>query len=116
MDEDLRSFLDFISVEKGLSKNTLLAYDRDLRRYVGHLKKAGFKTFDKVTRREIMDYLLEERDRDLEPSSVARGLVAIRMLHRFLAQEGRVKQDAGEVLESPKLFKHLPDMLSVAEV
>lgn len=116
MEEDLGAFLAFVSVEKGLSKNTVEAYRRDLRHYSEHLKKAGIDSFKRVTRKEIMDYLLDERERGLVPSSVSRGLVAIRMLHRFLAEEGRVPTDAGEILESPKLWKHLPEALSMAEV
>jgi integrase/recombinase XerD len=114
--EDLESFFNFISVEKGLSKNTLLAYRRDLARYTAFLKKAGVDSLKKVSRREIMNFLLAERDRDLTPSSVSRGLVAIRMLHKFLAEEGRLSEDVSEIIESPKLWKHLPESLSVAEV
>lgn len=116
MREDLESFLSFISVEKGLSKNTIDAYRRDLVRYTVFLKKHRIDSFKDVTRKEIMDFLLGERDRDLNPSSVSRGLVAIRMLHKFLAEEGRIREDVSEIIESPKLWKHLPETLSVAEV
>ena len=116
MDELLAQFLDYISIEKGLSKNTLLAYRRDLKRYIAFLEKKKITSFDGVTRKEIMDFLLKERDRGLTPSSVSRGLVALRMLHRFLAQEGKIKEDVTDVLEAPKLWKHLPEALSVAEV
>ncbi len=116
MNELLGQFLDYLSIEKGLSKNTLLAYQRDLKRYIGFLGKAKITSFDSVTRKVIMDFLLKERDRGLNPSSVSRGLVAIRMLHRFMAQEGKIREDVTDVLEAPKLWKHLPECLSVAEV
>ena len=116
MKQELGLFLDFLSIEKGLSKNTLMAYRRDLGRYAAFLEKAKLRTLDEVKRREIMDFLVKERDRGLTPSSVARSLVAIRMFHRFMAQEGRVKEDVTDALEAPKLFKHLPEVLSVAEV
>ncbi|MGH7197376.1 MAG: site-specific tyrosine recombinase XerD [Candidatus Omnitrophota bacterium] len=109
-------FLDYLSIEKGLANNTLMAYKRDLTRYVAHLKKEQGGSLDSVSRKEVMDYLLRERDRGLSPSSVSRELVAIRMLHRFLTQEGRVKEDVTEAIESPKLWKHLPEALSVSEV
>jgi integrase/recombinase XerD len=114
--EFLASFLDYVSVEKGLSKNTLLAYDRDLRRYATFLEKQKISSPAKVTRKEIMEFLLAERDRELSPTSVSRELVAIRMFHRFLFEEGKVKEDVSEIIEAPKLWKHLPDNLSVAEV
>jgi integrase/recombinase XerD len=63
-----------------------------------------------------MDFLLKERDRGLVPSSVSRELVAVRMFHRFLAQEGRIREDVTAALEAPKLWKHLPECLSIAEV
>ncbi len=116
MTELLGLFFDFLSVEKGLSKNTLMAYRRDLKGYLAFLDKKGAASLDSVNRKMIMDFLLNERDRGLNASSVARGLVAIRMFHRFLTEEGKIKEDVTEVLEAPKLWKHLPDYLSVQEV
>ena len=116
MTQLLQEFLNAQSVEKGLSKNTLLSYGRDLRRYAGFLKKKKVAALDDVTRREIMDFLMHEKERGLEPASIARALVAVRMLHRFLAEEGRIRQDVTDALESPKLWKHLPEALSSNEV
>ncbi len=116
MTEKLAIFLDYLSIEKGLSKNTLLSYGRDLRRYTGFLKKKKLGSFDSVSRDQIMDFLLSERDRGLSPTSVGRALVAIRMLHQFLAQEGHVKQDVTDALESPKVWSHLPEYLNASEV
>ncbi len=116
MTDLVRLFLDSISIEKGLSKNTRLAYGRDLGRYAAFLKKAKVLSPDVVTRQTIMDFLLKERDRGLAPVSVSRAMVALRMFHRFLAEEGRVKEDVTDALETPKLWKHLPEVLSVSEV
>ena len=116
MDADIKSFLNFVSIEKGLSKNTLLSYARDLRRYAAFLKKRKLDELTRVGREDITDFLLEEQDRGLSARSVSRALVAVRMLHRFLTQEGRLKEDAAELLEAPKLWKTLPEVLSVAEV
>lgn len=116
MDEALGLFLDYISVERGLAKNTLLAYSRDLRRYVIFLKKRSVVSFDAATRDDIMEFLVKERDRGLGPGSAARALVAVRMLHRFLTREGKVKQDVSETFEAPKLWKDLPEYLTPPEV
>ena len=115
-DAEIKSFLDFVSIEKGLSKNTLLSYARDLKQYARFLKKRKRSGLDSVDRSEITDFLLEERDRGLSARSVSRALVAVRMLHRFLTQEGRLKEDVAEALEAPKLWKTLPEALSVSEV
>ena len=116
MTQWVKMFLDGLSVEKGLSKNTRLSYERDLRHYLGFLKTCKVTSVKDVTRREIMDFLLAERDRGLEPASVGRALVAIRMFHRFLLEEGQVRENVTDALESPKLWKHLPEVLSAAEV
>ncbi len=116
MTEWVRLFLDGLSAEKGLSKNTRLSYGRDLRNYIEFLKKRKVDSVKKITRREIMDFLLAERDRGLEPASVGRALVAIRMFHRFLVDENEVKENVTDALESPKLWKHLPEVLSADEV
>ena len=112
----IRQFLDSLSLEKGLSRNTLLGYGRDLRRYARFLERQKISSPEKVRRREVMDFLLHEKDRRLGPASIARALVSIRMFHRFLAEEGKVAQDVTEALESPKLWKHLPECLSASEV
>lgn len=116
MTEPLDLFLDYLSIEKGLSKNTRVAYGRDLGRYLGFLKKSKTPSLESIGRRQIMDFLLKERDRGLSPSSVSRELVAIRMFHRFLAQEGKLKEDVTDVLEAPKLWKPLPECLNESEV
>ncbi|MBI2095726.1 MAG: site-specific tyrosine recombinase XerD [Candidatus Omnitrophica bacterium] len=115
MKELLRFFLDYISIEKGLSKNTIEAYGRDLRRYVDFLRGKKIDSPDRVDRGRIMEFLLGERDRGLKASSVSRLQVAIRMWHRFLAQEGRIRRDVTDVLEAPKTWKPLPECLSKAE-
>ncbi len=116
MTELLSLFLDYLSVERGLSKNTLLSYQRDIGRYFSYLKKTNITSLDAVSRKGIMDFLLKERDRALAPRSVARALVAIRMLHRFLTQEGHLKEDVTDAIEAPKLWKHLPECLNGTEI
>lgn len=116
MEAEIKSFLDFVSIEKGLSKNTLLSYARDLRQYAAFLKKRKQYDLRDVTRGEITDFLLAGKDRGLSARSLSRALVAVRMLHRFLAQEGRLKEDAAAAMEAPKLWKTLPEALSIAEI
>jgi integrase/recombinase XerD len=116
MTELIGLFLDSLSIEKGLSRNTLLSYGRDLRRYAAFLGKKKIDSPSNVSRREIMDFMLHEKDRGLDPASVARALVSIRMFHRFLTEEGRLSENVTDVLESPKLWKKLPECLTFAEV
>ncbi len=115
--DPIRQFLDSLTVEKGLSRNTLLGYGRDLKRYAAYLEnKKKIKSPEKVARADIMDFLLHEKDRELEPTSIARALVAVRMFHRFLVEEGRVPENVTDALESPKLWKKLPNYLTLPQV
>ncbi len=116
MTDLVKLFLDSLTVEKGLSRNTVLSYGADLEKYIFFLKKKKISSFLSVGRRDVMDFLLQEKDRNLEPASLARGLVAIRMFHRFLVDEGKVSENATDSLESPKLWKKLPECLTLPEV
>ncbi|MDD5269889.1 MAG: site-specific tyrosine recombinase XerD [Candidatus Omnitrophica bacterium] len=116
MEEFIREFMDFISVERGLSKNTLESYGRDLSKYVQYLKKGGITDLNKVKRQQIQDFLMSLKDSKLNASSIARNLVAIKVFHRYLTSQRILKEDVTSVIETPKLWKTLPDVLDEKEV
>ena len=109
-------FLNYLSVEKGLAQNTLDAYRQDLARYDAFLKKEKVSDWSKVSRTHILKFLNAESKRGLESSSIARGLVSVKLFHRFLTKEHHVQNDITSVLESPKLWKKLPHFLSAQEM
>lgn len=109
-------FINYASVEKGLAKNSLLAYETDLKKYVAFLSDKKISDLSKVNRSHISQFLFYEKERKQEASSIARALVAIKLLHRFLVKEGHLKEDITSVLDSPKLWKHLPTFLTLKEV
>jgi integrase/recombinase XerD len=109
-------FLNYLSVEKGLAQNTLDAYRQDLFRYSEFLKKEKIADWDKVGRPHILKFLAAEGRRGLESSSIARGLVSVKLFHRYLTKERYVKEDVTSVLESPKLWKKLPQFLTMQEM
>jgi len=112
----LNEFLNYLSVERGLSKNTILAYRRDLNKYIEFLERRKVGSIENVTRRMISSYLLELKDGGLSANSISRNLVAIKVFHRFLAAEGYIKDDVTSVIESPRLWKRLPEVLTIKEV
>lgn len=116
MEEFIREFMDFISVERGLSKNTLESYGRDLLKYAQYLKKCGITDLNKVRRPQIQDFLMSLKDSKLNASSIARNLVAIKVFHRYLTSQRILKEDVTSVIETPKLWKTLPDVLDEKEV
>ncbi len=112
----LKEFLDYLSVEKGLSRNTTEAYQNDLENYHAFMEKEKAGGWGKITRSHIMDFLMHEKKRGLEASSIARRMVAIKVFHRFLVKERLIAEDVTSVLESPKLWKRLPKFLTVQDM
>lgn len=115
-------FLDFLSVERGLSKNTLEAYRRDLKRYGAYLTSRGLGDATQVDEDSVAGFVsnLSESEysdgQRYRPSSVARTLAAVRSFHRFLLREGDTPVDPAEGVSRPKVPRNLPRPLDVADV
>ncbi|MBF0618988.1 MAG: site-specific tyrosine recombinase XerD, partial [Candidatus Omnitrophica bacterium] len=102
---------------RGLAKNTLSAYGRDLEVYVAHLAdKQGIKTPDSVSREKVTAYMHDQKKNGLSATSICRSLAAIRMFHRFLVRENFAKEDPTDLVDTPRVWKRIPDVLSAAEV
>ena len=112
---EAEEFLSWLLAEKGRSANTLGAYRRDLRAYVGWLAGRGL-TLAEVGPPTIEDYVASLRHRGRAPASVARALVAVRCLHRFLSLEGYLGSDPAAGVEAPRVPQGLPKALSEEEV
>jgi len=112
----LDEFLNYLSVERGLSKNTISSYRTDLIHFIGYLDKKGMGAIEAVKRQDITNYLLSLKDRGISSNSISRALVAIKMFYRFLVQEHLTKDDVAGILESPRLIRPLPNVLGMAEV
>jgi integrase/recombinase XerD len=112
----IKEFLDYLSIERGLSKNTLESYGRDLGKYSAYFKKQGIENPDGVKRQDIQNFLMALKDGKLNASSISRNLVAIKVFHRYLTTQRYIKEDVTSVLETPKLWKTLPDVLDLKEI
>ena len=108
--------MDYLSVERGLSKNTVVSYRRDLVSYLDFLGNSRIEALSRATRNDIGNFMLWEKDRGIASNSIARRLAAVRMFHRFLLSERILKDDPTSLIESPKLSKKIPEALSVNEV
>ena len=114
-------YLDHLIVERGLSKNSLAAYRRDLARYTTYCEAKGITDFKEVTSALISDFLVALRMGDgekvpLAPSSAARTVIAVRGFHAFLAKEGITSADPARAVKPPGLSKRLPKALSFHEI
>lgn len=116
MEQLLDQFLHYLIVERGLSKNTVEAYGHDLNRFFHHLKSKGIDKIIDVDKFAVRVFLLGLKKQKLSAKTVARNLVVIRTLFRFLIQEGFLKVNPVEDFESPKLAKTLPEILTLKEV
>ena len=115
MEAQIRSFLSYLRVEKGLSTNTLNAYRRDLEKFAAFAAKRGL-TLDQFTHSNVIDFLRTLYLRKLDSRTVARHLVTIRHLFRFAFTEGMIKENPAANVAAPKFRRSLPEFLSVTEV
>lgn len=116
MKELLGEFINYLSVERGLSKNTIASYKTDLLSFMNYLESEGLSNIDRISRNNITKYLMTLKDKGLSSNSISRALVSIKMFYKFLAQERFIKDDVAGILESPKLIRPLPNVLNIVEV
>jgi integrase/recombinase XerD len=116
MEQLLDQFLHYLIVEKGLSKNTIDAYSHGLTRFLSHLREQGVQEIREAGKFHIRGFLLTLRRKNLNTKSIVRDLVAIRAFFRFLIQEGVLESNPVEELESPKVARRLPEILTLKEI
>lgn len=115
MEADIRTFLNCLRVEKGLSDNTIQAYRRDMVKFAAFATSRNLATKD-VRRGDVVDFLGSLYRKGLDSRSVARHLVTVRHFFRFSLMEGHVDDDPAATIESPRFRQSLPEFLSVEEV
>jgi integrase/recombinase XerD len=115
MNQLIHDFITYLGVERGLAVNTLESYGRDLRQYSEYLE-ADSETLDAVSRSTVVNYLLHLQGQGKATATIARRLAALKAFYQFLLRERRIHQDPTANLESPKLEKRLPKVLTVREV
>lgn len=116
MEELIEEFLNYLAVERGLSQNTISSYRRDLFKFAKYLKSQKLDSPNKIQRKDITAFMLNEKDHNLGANSISRGLVAIKVFYKFLTRENLAKENPAFLVESPKLWKKLPDVLNIEEV
>lgn len=115
MENLLEEYIDYLVVEKGLAKNSIEAYRRDLTKFETFLNE-NQANFAGANRSDILSYLVSIRKSGISSRSSARNIVAIRMFYRFLVQEDYIKKVPTENLELPRSISRLPETLSLHEV
>ncbi|MGH9771621.1 MAG: site-specific tyrosine recombinase XerD [Candidatus Acidiferrales bacterium] len=115
MESEIRTFLNYLRVEKGLSDNTVHAYRRDMCKFSAFAAQNGLGVRD-ILRSHVVDFLGSLYRQKLDSRSVARHLVTVRHFFRFGLTEGFIDEDPAADIESPKFCHSLPDFLNLEEV
>jgi len=116
MEQLVDTYLLHLRVERGLAQNTLDSYRRDLSKFVGFLRRQGVFGLEQVDRQEIMAFMEDLHKKGRAAATISRNLAAIRSFYGFLSQENLVNQNPSTELDSPKIPKRLPNILSVSQV
>lgn len=109
------AFLDYLKVERGLSKNSISSYNQDLKKYLDYLKKRKIESPNSIDRKDITDFLFLLR-KNICPSSISRTLSTVKNFHKFLLREKIASSDPSNLIDSPKVDKKIPSFLSLDEV
>src|SRR3989338_4709024 len=115
----ISEFVNYLTIEKGHSVNTIESYRRDVLKFFGFLYTEGeidINEFGTVGQKRIIDFLLHLRENNLSSASVARHLVSLKMFYKFLNTEGVINNNPLENIESPRLLRKLPDFLTMEEI
>lgn len=109
-------FIHYLAVERGLAANTLASYRRDLQQYASFLQRRHLSAWQEAKRSTVIAFLAEMQEKGRATSTLSRHLASLRAFYGFLLREGWIDTDPTVHLESPKLEKRLPHVLSVEEV
>lgn len=117
MKDQIKDFIHYLIVERGLSNNTIISYERDLKSYQKHLNEVQkIVTFNDVSRLHIIQFLKFLKESGKSSKTIARHIASIRNFHQFLLREKQADQDPSVLIESPQLERNLPKILSLQEV
>ena len=116
MDQLLDSFLSYLAVEKGLSKNTLESYGRDVRKFVLYLDKNKIKTVQDITYGTILDFLSDFKKQGFSDTTTVRNIVSIKQFFKYLLVEKIIKEDPTSQIRTPRMKKSIPGVITLQEV
>ncbi len=115
MEKQIKLFLEFLKDDKRLSENTLQSYKRDINQFKDYLDKNNM-TYSGISKDDIKNYLAHLQDLNKKTSTISRNLASVRSFYQFLLRNQRVESDPTEGIQSPKIEKKAPNILSSKEV
>ena len=115
MERQLKYFFDFLENDKKLSDNTLQSYKRDLKQFKRYLEACEIH-YNRVKKEDIKDYIKELQENGKKPSSISRCIASIRSFYQFVLKRKKIKVDPTANIQSPKIEKRVPSVLTSKEV
>ncbi|KON87161.1 recombinase XerD [Sporosarcina globispora] len=117
MDDQLKDFIHYLLVEKGLAKNTIVSYERDLKSYLKYLRsEEKISSLENVQRMQIVQFLGFLKKQGKSSKTLARHIASLRAFHQFLLREKAVGHDPSVHIETPQMERSLPKVLNMQEV
>ena len=116
MDDLTQQYLDYLIIEKGLSKNSLVSYSADLAQYLTFLEKNKISDLDDVDTAVVLAWMVHLSRKGLSGKSRARHLISVRGLYRYLISEQKVSTNPVKNIDIPKTGLSLPKIMTVKEV
>ena len=113
--QQIEDFINYILIEKGLSKNTAIAYRTDLKTFFKYLEDKNL-SFETVQHSQLTDFLWSLKTSNIKPRSIYRMVESIRQFYKYLLMEDIIKEDPTIYLSIPKIPAMLPEMLTNKEV
>jgi len=114
--QHIEDFLFYLASERGLSKNTIEAYQRDLAHFTEVLQKRGVDSLAAVKEGEILAFLDRLKQKQLASSSIYRAMVVLKSLFRFLRRERIIQSEETLYLDTPKIWQLIPEVLTEQEI
>ena len=115
MEKQLKLFFDFLENEKKASNNTLQSYKRDIKQYENYLEQKQ-KKYNEVTVKEMKEYIEHLQEIGKKPSTISRNIASIRSFYQYEVKNKKIKEDPTEGIQSPKVEKRVPSILTSNEV
>jgi integrase/recombinase XerD len=116
MEVIIQNFINFLEKDKRLSLNTLQSYKRDIEQYITYLRDINLQNISNTNKTTVITYLLHLQKKGRAMSTISRNLASIRSLYQYMSKNKMIDQDPTVELDSPKVEKKLPQILSTHEV
>ena len=112
-----KDFLKILKIEKGLAENSILSYKRDLAKYHAFIEnRQRIDNIANVSQRNLRAYVRYLNAENISPNSIKRAISCIRNYHQFLVSEGQMDNNPALQIDTPKVARKLPNVLSVEEI